>query len=78
MDIKQHWKRGNEKYIGIPTLIHILQKSQRKNKSSEREIQKGILVAYIHGYIPVGRDIILPMISYKKYNIKRRHIDRGS
>jgi hypothetical protein len=28
MDNEKHWKRGNETYIGIPTLIYILQKSQ--------------------------------------------------
>jgi hypothetical protein len=43
MDNKQHWKRGKETYTCIPTLIHILQKSQgNKNHQRERDPKRNI------------------------------------
>jgi hypothetical protein len=71
MDNKQHWKRGNETYTSY-------KKVRGRKIIREREIQKGILVAYKHGDVPTRGYILLSMIDYIRYNIRRRHIDRGS
>ena len=73
---KHQWTIKN---IGREERKHInIIENPREEKSSEREIQKGRLVAYKHGDIPTKGSILLPMIDYNRYTMRRRHIGRGS
>jgi hypothetical protein len=56
--------------------IHLTENS-REEKSSEREIQKGILVAYRQGDIPTGGAIFSHEVQYQEETYRKGELTFG-